>query len=193
MTNSAIPSASDLFHQWRGGDKEALHRLLPVVYEELKRVARHHLSKEREDHTLQTTALIHEAYIRLVDQRADGTWDRAHFIALTSHLMRQVLVDHARRHLAEKRDGGIRVPLLDELPAAEQSTLNILAVDDSLTRLTRLDTQQGRVVELRYYGGLSIKETSEVLGISEATVKRDWATARVWLHQDLKSHQLPES
>jgi RNA polymerase sigma factor (TIGR02999 family) len=190
MADSPIPSPTELFHQWRGGDKDALQLLLPIVYAELRRVARQHLRNERADHTLQTTALIHEAYIRLVEQKAEGAWDRSHFVALTSHLMRQILVDHARQRLAMKRNGGERVPLTEELAASDQCQVNALAVDDALTRLSKLDMQQARVVELRYYGGLSIRETSDVLGISEATVKRDWATARVWLHQEMRSAEM---
>jgi RNA polymerase sigma factor (TIGR02999 family) len=168
-----------------------LHQLLPLVYEELRRVARRHLRKERPDHTLQTTALINEAYLRLIDQGAPEVRDRCHFVALTSHLMRQILVDHARARLAKKRDGGCRVTLAEDLAVAEPREIDVLAVDDALSRLATLDPQQARVVELRYFGGLSIRETSQVLEISEATVKRDWATARAWLHREIESASRP--
>jgi RNA polymerase sigma factor (TIGR02999 family) len=186
---SSVPPSppGELFRLWRSGDDEALHRLLPLVYEELRRVARRHLRRERPDHTLQTTALINEAYLRLMDQGSAEVRDRCHFVALTSHLMRQILVDHARARLAKKRDGGLRVTLVEDLAVAEPGEVDVLAVDEALSRLAALDPQQARVVELRYFGGLSIRETSQVLGISEATVKRDWATARAWLHREIES------
>jgi RNA polymerase sigma factor (TIGR02999 family) len=186
---SSLPPSppGELFRLWRSGDDEALHRLLPLVYEELRRVARRHLRKERPDHTLQTTALINEAYLRLMDQGSAEVRDRCHFVALTSHLMRQILVDYARARLAKKRDGGCRVTLVEDLAVAEPGEIDVLAVDDALSRLAALDAQQARVVELRYFGGLSIRETSQALGISEATVKRDWATARAWLHREIES------
>lgn len=185
MASSPTSCASDLYRLWRSGDQEALHRLLPLVYEELQRIARGHLRRERPDHTLQTTALINEAYLRLVDQGAAKVADRHHFVALTSHLMRQILVDHARTRLARKRDGGLRVTLAEDLAIAEPRQVDVLAVDEALTRLAALDAQQARVVELRYFGGLSVPETAAVLAVSEATVKRDWTTARAWLHREI--------
>lgn len=164
-----------------------MHRLLPLVYEELRRVARRHLRGERPDHTLQTTALINEAYLRLMDQEAAEVRDHCHFVALTSRLMRQILVDHARARLARKRDGGCRITLAEHLAVAEPGEVDVLAVDEALNRLGALDPQQARIVELRYFGGLSIRETAEVLDVSEATVKRDWATARAWLHREIES------
>lgn len=185
---ASTPPPGELFRLWRSGDEEALHRLLPLVYEELRRVARRHLRGERPGHTLQTTALIHEAYLRLIDQEGAEVRDHSHFVALTSHLMRQILVDHARARLAKKRDGGCRVTLAEDLAvAAQPGEIDVLAVDEALNRLAALDVQQARVVELRYFGGLSIRETSEALGVSEATVKRDWATARAWLHREIES------
>lgn len=154
-------------------------------------MAQRHLRKERPGHTLQTTALIHEAYVRLIDQSPVQVQDRCHFVALTSHLMRQILVDHSRARIAKKRDGGYRITLVEDLAVAEPRDLDLLAVNDALDRLSRLDPQQARVVELRYFGGLSIRETSAALGISEATVKRDWATARAWLHREME--QVTES
>ena len=187
MSSSSTSPAGELFRLWRSGDDDALHRLLPLVYEELRRVARRHLRRERPDHTLQTTALINEAYLRLIDQGGVEVTDRCHFVALTSHLMRQILVDHARARLAKKRDGGFRITLAEDLAVAEPSESDVLAVDEALSRLAALDPQQARVVELRYFGGLSIRETAEVLEVSEATVKRDWATARAWLHREIES------
>ncbi|MGH8290603.1 MAG: sigma-70 family RNA polymerase sigma factor [Steroidobacteraceae bacterium] len=187
MSSSLISTPAELFRLWRSGDDDALHRLLPLVYEELRRVARRHLRGERADHTLQTTALVHEAYLRLMGQGAPEVHDRCHFVALTSHLMRQILVDHARARLAKKRDGGCRITLGEEVGATDPGEIDVLAVDEALRRLAALDPQQARAVELRYFGGLSIRETSEVLGVSEATVKRDWATARAWLHREIES------
>lgn len=187
MASPPVLSPSELFRLWRSGDEDALHRLLPLVYEELRRIARSHLRRERPDHTLQTTALINEAYLRLMEQGTPEVHDRSHFVALTSHLMRQILVDHARARLAKKRDGGCRITLAEDLAAAEPREVDVLAVNEALGRLAALDPQQARVVELRYFGGLSVRETSDVLGISEATVKRDWATARAWLHREIES------
>lgn len=188
MTASDDSPPSELLSLWRAGDDDALRRLLPLVYEELRRVARGHLRNERADHTLQTTALINEAYLRLMEQSPREIRNRCHFVALTSHLMRQILVDHARERLAKKRHGGCRITLADDVAVAEPREIDVLAVDHALSRLAALDPQQARVVELRYFGGLSIRETSEVLGISEATVKRDWATARAWLHREIGAH-----
>lgn len=191
MPAAATYPASELFHLWRAGDQSALNRFLPFVYDELRRVARRHLRREREDHTLQTTALIHEAYLRLVRQQPAQVHDRCHFVALTSNLMRQILVDHARERLAQKRDGGCRITLSEEVAVSDSPVVDVLAVDSALTRLSQLDPQQARVVELRYFGGLSIRETSDVLGISPATVKRDWATARAWLHREIQQSPAP--
>jgi RNA polymerase sigma factor (TIGR02999 family) len=178
--------ATELLRRWSAGEREALHDLLPLVYEELRHIARRHLRAERPDHTLQTTALIHEAYLRLVDQSGPPeVRSRCHFVALSSHLMREILVDHARRRLAQKRPGGARVTFADELAGSEAPDLDVLAIDEALARLAELDAQQARIVELRYFGGLSIRETSETMGVSLATVKRDWATARAWLHREI--------
>jgi len=178
--------ASELFQLWRAGDQAALNRLLPLVYDELRRVARRHLGRERSNHTLQATALIHEAYMRLIRQQPMQIQNRCHFVAITSNLMRQILVDHARERLAKKRDGGCRVTLSEDVAISESSEVDVLAVDRALTKLFDLDPQQARVVELRWFGGLSIEETAEALGISLATVKRDWATARVWLRREIQ-------
>ncbi len=186
MAVSAGASPSELFRQWRAGDAAALQQLLPLVYDELRRVARAHLRRERADHTLQTTALVHEAYLRLIQQRPHEAGDRCQFVAVSSNLMRQILVDHARARLADKRQGGCRVTLSEGMAVSDRDELDVIAVDEALHRLAQLDPQQARVVELRYFGGLSIPETAEVLGVSEATVKRDWAIARAWLHREMR-------
>jgi len=186
MSATSVEAPNDLFRRWLAGDAQALPDLLPAVYQELRRVAQRHMRGERADHTLQTTALIHEAYLRLVDQGPKDVRSRAHFIALSSHLMRQVLVDHARGRLAAKRSGGTRISLTDDVAVAQQPEADVLQVDEALLRLAALDPQQGRIVELRYFGGLSIQETAQVLGISAATVKRDWVSARAWLRREMQ-------
>jgi len=191
MAVSSGRTATELFELWRTGSESALNEFLPLVYEELRRVARHHLQRERAAHTLQTTALIHEAYLRLIEQRPKDVQNRSHFVGLTSNLMRQILVDYARSRLSKKRDGGCRITLAEDIAIAEPRELDVLAVDETLNRLAKLDAQQARVVELRYFGGLSIRETADVLGISEATVKRDWATARAWLHREIQHLDAP--
>ena len=167
------------------GDQEALKALIPLVYDELRRLAQYHLNRERPDHTLQSTALVNEAYMRLAGQDL-RIQNRAHFFAIASQLMRQVLVDYARRHRAGKRGAGVRLLTLDEqITLPKTRGVDVVALDDALNGLAQLDQQQSRIVELRFFGGLSIDETSAVLGVSPATVKRDWATARVWLHREI--------
>jgi RNA polymerase sigma factor (TIGR02999 family) len=168
-------------------DQEGLHSLIPLVYDELRRLAHFHLNRERPDHTLQSTALVNEAYLRLAGQDALRIQNRAHFFAIASQLMRQILVDYARRHRAGKRGAGMTLLSLDRPVALPQMrSVDVGALDDALNRLARLDPQQCRIVEMRFFGGLSIEETASVLGISPATVKRDWATARVWLHREIR-------
>lgn len=179
-------STDELISKWRAGDAQALRDLLPLIYEELRRVARRHLRAERRDHTLQTTALIHEAYLRLMGGEGADIRDHCHFVALASRLMRQVLVDHARSRSAAKRDGGLRVAMSEHLALGDQSDIDLLAVDEALNRLSDFDPQQAQVVELRFFGGMSIVETSEALRISAATVKREWTTARAWLRRELE-------
>jgi RNA polymerase sigma factor (TIGR02999 family) len=177
---------SDLLAKWRAGDEESLRRLLPVVYNELRRVAHFHLRKERPGHTLQTTALVHEAYLCLKKQEAMNFENRAHFLAVCAQLMRQILVQYARRRNAAKRDGGYKLTVDDHAMAlVENRSVDLVALDDALNGLAELDPQQSRIVELRFFMGLSIEETSKVLGISPATVKRHWTTARVWLHTQI--------
>ena len=157
---------------------------MPLVYEELRRLARYYLSRERSNHTLQSTALVHEAYLRLAGQDPPQWQNRAHFFGISAHVMRQILVEHARGHDAAKRGGGACKLTLDSALALSQEVdVDIVALDKALDELTELDAQQGRIVELRFFAGLTIEDTSEVLGISPATVKREWVTARAWLYR----------
>jgi RNA polymerase sigma factor (TIGR02999 family) len=186
VPESTSQPVSDLLAKWRAGDEESLRRLVPVVYNELRRVAHYHLRKERPDHTLQTTALVHEAYLCLMKQQRMEFENRAHFFAVCAQLMREILVHYARRRNAAKRDGGYKLTLDDHAMAlVENRSVDLVALDDALKGLAELDPLQSRIVELRFFGGLSIEETSHVLGISSATVKRHWTTARVWLHNEI--------
>jgi RNA polymerase sigma factor (TIGR02999 family) len=176
---------SELLGKWQAGDAKALQALVPLVYADLRRLAHRCLRRERPAHTLESTALVHEAYVRLTQREKVHFESRSSFFAVSAQLMRQILVDYARAHRAAKRDGGLKL-VLDEamaLPLARE--INLVALDDALNELSRLDPQQSRIVELRFFGGLSIEETSEVLGISPATVKRDWTTARLWLQRQM--------
>jgi RNA polymerase sigma factor (TIGR02999 family) len=168
------------------GDKEALDQLMPIVYEELRRQAARYLRREQAGHTLQTTALIHEAYVRLVDQHAVQWQNRAHFFGVAAQMMRRILVDHARTKKRVKRGGSdIRVSLAGANVAVKGQDLDVVALDEALNRLAEIDEQQSRVVELRYFSGLTVEETAEVMGISKATVKRDWSVAKAWLYREL--------
>ena len=184
MKPSAPESVTALLQAWNAGDEEAGRHLMPLVYGELRRRAAGFLRRERRDHTLQPTALVHEAYLRLVG-RHEPWRNRSQFFGIASNLMRQILVDHARRRGAAKRDG-VKV-MLDEavLPAAERE-VDLVRLDDALVELAALDPRQGRLVELRYFGGLTLEEAAEVLGVSVATVKRDWTLARAWLFDRLR-------
>jgi RNA polymerase sigma factor (TIGR02999 family) len=173
---------TQLLVRWRGGDREALEELMPLVYEELRRLAHHYLRKERADHTLQSTALVHEAYLRLAGQNPPQWQNRAHFFGIAAHIMRQILLEYARGRNTDKRGGNAVTLSLDDAVAISQGmNADVVALDKALTELSDLDAQQGRIVELRFFAGLTIEDTSEVLGISPATVKRDWVTARAWL------------
>jgi RNA polymerase sigma factor (TIGR02999 family) len=177
---------TQLLSRWREGDSQALEQLMPLVYDELRRLARYYLSRERSDHTLQSTALVHEAYLRLAGSNAPDWQNRAHFFGVAAHIMRQILVEHARGRGAAKRGGGAYRLELDEAIASPQEIdVDLVALDNALQKLSEIDSQQGRIVELRFFGGLTIEDTSEVLGISPATVKRDWVTARAWLHREI--------
>ena len=168
------------------GDQEAVNKLMPVLYDELRRLAAYYLRKERSDHTLQATALVHEAYVRLVDQREVEWKNRNHFFGVAAQLMRRVLLDHARKHQAVKRGGPLpKVKLDDAVAMCEENAAELVALDGLLTRLSTIDPQQTRVVELRFFGGMSVEETAEVMNISPATVKREWAMAKAWFAREL--------
>ena len=183
------PAAGDvtrLLKAWSGGDRDALARLLPLVYDELRRRAQAQMRQERAGHTLQPTALVHEAFLRLVDQKAIDWKDRAHFFGVAARAMREVLVDHARRRGAGKRGGGEpRLTLGGAATVATEQNFDILAFDLALERLTALDERQGRLVELRVFGGLTIEEAAKVLDCSHATVSREWRHAEAWLHREM--------
>jgi RNA polymerase sigma factor (TIGR02999 family) len=173
-----------------GGDGAAMDRLLPVVYEELRRIARRQLGGERPDHTLSTTALVHEAYLRMADQTRLEWQDRAHFFAAAAQAMRRILVDYARRHRAEKRGGGrAQVTLDDAMVAAGERADQLVALDEALTRLAALDPRLARVVECRFFAGLTEEETAEALGITDRTVRRDWVKAKGWLLAELRESE----
>ena len=180
-----------LLQQWRQGDPQALEEVVPLVYHELRRLAHHHLRSERAGNSLQSTALVHEAYLRLVGAQPADLNNRTHFIAVASRLMRQILIDYARARRAAKRDGGNRIELEAVLDLPIKGDAQLIALNDALEELSRLDERQGKIVELKFFGGLSAPEICEVLGLSRATVDRDWATARVWLHRQLNRSSPP--
>jgi RNA polymerase sigma factor (TIGR02999 family) len=188
MAHLPPESVHVLLAKWKAGDPEALENLVPLVYNELHAMAHYYLRAERPDHTLQTTALIHEAYLRLAEQGPFPTENRNHFVAIAATLMRQVLVDYARRHRADKRGAGRTIRLEDNIDPVLQTEKNVdvLLLDDALTRLSQRDPQQSRIVELRFFAGMTVEETAAVMGISPATVKRDWAMARAWLSRHMK-------
>ena len=191
MPDSSVQALRPLLARWQPGDEQGLRALFPAVYSELRRVAHYHLLKERPGHTLQSTALVHEAYLRLARRGGEGGGqfqNREHFVAICALLMRQILVEYARRHRAAKRGGGEKQTLLEGMALAKGRSVDLMALDAALDALEKLDAQQTRVVELRFFGGLSIDETARVMGISPATVKRDWATARLWLHHEMSRH-----
>jgi len=175
---------TELLVRWRDGDSQALDSLMPLVYTELRRLAHYYLQRERSDHTLQSTALVHEAYLRLAGNSPPQWQNRAHFFGIAAHIMRQILVEYARGRGAAKRGGSAYRLTLDEaLDIPMKTGVDVVALDQALSELSAMDEQQGRIVELRFFGGLTIEDTSEVLGVSPATVKRDWVTARAWLHR----------
>jgi RNA polymerase sigma-70 factor, ECF subfamily len=187
--HSLAPDVTLLLKKLADGNQDAAGELIPVVYDELHRLAVRHLRRERQDHTLQPTALVHEAYIKLVAQR-DADWQsRNHFFAVASKLMRRILVDYARQHLRAKRGGRHTKVSLEEVAlVSPQRPDGMLAIDESLSRLEKLDERQARIVELRYFGGLTIEEAAQVLGVSPTTVRREWASAKAWLYGELNNH-----
>lgn len=181
-------SITRLLVDWSHGDHNALDKLMPLVYSELRRLAGNYLRRERPGHTLQPTALVNEAYLKLIDQRNAKWQNRAQFFGVAAQLMRRILVDHARQHQAEKRGGSDqqRLSITSAERLVAQPQVDLLALHEALNELTTIDPQQGRIVELRFFGGLSIEETAEVLGVGHATVERDWKMARAWLRRKLE-------
>jgi len=175
---------STLLRAWSGGDQSALDKLAPIVYDELRRLARHYLSGERSGHSLQATALVNEAYLRLVDYKRMRWENRAHFFAVSAQLMRRILVDHARRHNL-KRGGGVPHIALEDTAVVDGRPENLVELDDAMQALAHIDPRKAQVVELRFFGGLSVEETAEVLKVSPVTVMRDWSTARAWLYREM--------
>ena len=181
MTPSS-QSITQLLIEWRDGDQTALDRLIPLVHQELRRFAHHYLKQERREHTLQTTALVNEAYLKLVDHKGMHWQDRTHFFAVAAQAMRRILVDHARTRDALKRGGGLAMTNLDEAATvADTQAAELLALNDALDQLAHLDARKSRIVELRYFGGMTLEETAEVVGLSPTTVNREWKSAKTWL------------
>jgi RNA polymerase sigma factor (TIGR02999 family) len=181
---------SELLLHWGNGDRQALEAILPIVYNELRRLARSNLRQQRPNHTLQTTALVHEAYLRLAGEKSLRVENRAHFLGIAAQLMRWILVDYERNRRAAKRGAGVTRLTLHESIASPQRDVDLLALDEALGRLAKLDSQQSRIIELRYFGGLSIEDTSDFLGLSPATVKRSWSSARAWLRHEMSQKEL---
>jgi RNA polymerase sigma factor (TIGR02999 family) len=186
---STSPHAvTQLLVDWGNGDRQALEKLTPLVYQELKRLAARYLRRERREHTLQSTALVHEAWLRLIDQNHVHWQNRAQFFGIAAEMIRRILIDHARNRQAAKRgDGAIKLSLDEALGAPDRRDFDLVALDDALKDLAKLDPKQGQLVELRFFAGLSIEESAEVLGVSPATVKREWAVAKAWLYRELSA------
>ena len=183
-----MPDITQLLLAWNNGDQAALDSLMPIVYDELRRLAQHHMRFEAPEHTLQATVLVNEAYLRLVDQRRVNWQNRAHFFGAAASIFRRVLVDHARARDRKKRGGSaVKVTFYEGIVAAQAVDLDVVALDHALQGLAKLDPQQERIIEMRFFAGLSVEETAEALDISPATVKRDWATARAWLYREMTS------
>jgi RNA polymerase sigma factor (TIGR02999 family) len=188
VTDLTSAGVTSLLRELAQGKQEAAGELMPLVYDELRRLAGRYMRRERENHTLQTTALVHEAYLKLVEQNSVNWQSRAHFFGIAAQIMRRVLIDHARGHLREKRGGGQPVVALDEaLVFSPEQSSALVELDGALNRLAVMDARQARIVELRFFGGLTVEEAAEVLGISPKTVKRDWSVAKAWLHGELKA------
>lgn len=186
MERETPSEVTQLLQVWREGDSKALDALLPLVYKELRRLAHFQLRSERPDHTLQSAALVHEAYLRLVGMNPPQWESRTHFFAIAAQLMRQILVDYARRHKATKRGGSVcTLSLEDAGVTPRQTEVDVVALDDALQALARIDKRQSRIVELRFFAGLSLEEISKALEVGSATVQRDWTAARAWLHREM--------
>ena len=190
MYPASSERVNKLLLNWGQGDQGAREALIPLVYDELRRLARRYLRRERRDHTLQSAALVNEAYLRLIRQEHPQWQNRAHFFGVAAQLMRHILVDHARNRAAAKRGAGApRLTLDPDVALPQERDVDLIALDDALNQLAALDPQQSRLVELRFFGGLSIEEASVVLGVSPATVKREWATARAWLQREMRNEE----
>jgi RNA polymerase sigma factor (TIGR02999 family) len=190
MTQPPTHEVTQLLIEWSNGDKAALDKLMPLIHEELRRLAHHYMSRERPGHTLQTTALINEAYLRLVNRKNAHWQNRAHFFAIAAQCMRSILVDHARGLAYAKRGGGgTKIPLEDAMIVSREKAAEVVALDEALVTLSELDPKQSRVVELRFFGGLTIEETAEVLDLSPATIKREWMSAKAWLFNQLNRNE----
>jgi RNA polymerase sigma factor (TIGR02999 family) len=187
MPDEPSRQVTELLHLWVQGDEQALQDLVPLVYQELRRLAQHHLQSQRANHTLESSALVNEAFLRLLGAEHANFLNRAHFMAVASRIMRQILVDYARARGASKRDGGSRVDLAVLVGMQISGDAELISLDDALWELARVDERQAKIVEMKFFGGLSAAEISRVLGLSRATVDRDWATARVWLHQQISA------
>jgi RNA polymerase sigma factor (TIGR02999 family) len=186
MPTPPIDEVTVLLVDWSNGDKSALEKLIPLVYDELRRIARHYMRRERSDHTLQSAALVNEAYLKLIDCSRVGWQNRAHFFAVAAQLMRRILIDHARARNYGKRGGGAHKVSLDEAAVlSNERAAELIAIDTALTNLEALDPRKSRIVELRFFGGLNLEETAEVMGISSPTVQREWRKARAWLYQEV--------
>ncbi|MCY7375125.1 MAG: sigma-70 family RNA polymerase sigma factor [Pyrinomonadaceae bacterium] len=181
-----MSEVTQLLQDWSDGKREALDELLPLVYDELRRLAHNYLRRERPEHTLQTTALVHEAYLKLIDQHSVDWKNRAQFFALSAQAMRRILLDNARKHISAKRGKGEKIALEDAPEISTEPDKNLIALDSALQELEKIDAKQSKIIELRYFGGLTIEETAEVLKISPATVKREWTFARAWLYQRMR-------
>jgi RNA polymerase sigma factor (TIGR02999 family) len=196
MSEPASHEVTQLLLAWGGGDEEALNKLVPLIHAELHRLARHYMRQERTGHTLQTTALVNEAYLKLVDWRSQNVqWqNRAHFFGVSAQVMRHILVDHARASRYQKRGGGqVNLSLDEALTVSTEKSADLVALDDALKSLARIDERKARIVELRFFGGLSVDETAEVLKISPRTVMRDWSLAQAWLYRELSREGKDES
>ncbi len=186
MTNDNTHEVTEILEKWRGGDKGAAEQLFPLVYDELKRQARNFLWRERSDHTLQPTALVHEAYLKMVDQTNLSAENRSHFFGIASRMMRQILVDHARRHNAEKRGGAAQRFSIEDIDVMPQNAAgDLLELNEALEKLEAIDERKSKVVEMRFFGGMKEAEIAEVLGVTEKTVRRDWQFAKLWLFREL--------
>lgn len=188
MRQDSASQITGLLQRWHAGDQKALDSLLPVVYQALEKLAHQQLRKERRDHTLQSAALVNEAYLRLLGMNSPAWESRGHFFAIAAQLMRQILVDYARKHRAGKRGGGAETICLDDsgfIEKGKSRDLDVIALDDALNSLAQVDARKAQVVELRFFGGLTFEETAEILKVSSMTVSRDWSTARAWLHREM--------